>query len=125
MVPELPPATTEDVALWVVQLVPGTPRLDEVVNTLRDLFAEVPTRDRFELDTQIRRRTTWAWATLTRRDARRLRLRSGDSLTVGAAMSMHSNGHVREVGVRALEAVPDPRALRWLVVRATDWVPNP
>jgi hypothetical protein len=36
---------------------------------------------------------------------------------------MHPNGHVREVGVRALEAIPDPRAFRWLVVRATDWVP--
>lgn len=121
--PELPPAGTEDVAGWVMHLVPASPRLEEVVDTLRDLFAKVPTRDLFDLDTQIRRRTTWAWATLTPRDARRLVLRSGDSLTVGAAMSMHPNGHVREVGVRALEAIPDPRAFRWLVVRATDWVP--
>ena len=36
---------------------------------------------------------------------------------------MHPNGHVREVGVRALEAIPDPRAFHWLVVRTTDWVP--
>ncbi|MBN1605580.1 MAG: hypothetical protein JW940_03050 [Polyangiaceae bacterium] len=121
--PELPPAGTEDVAGWVMHLVPASPRLEEVVDTLRDLFAKVPTRDLFDLDTQIRRRTTWAWATLTPRDARRLVLRSGDSLTVGAAMSMHPNGHVREVGVRALGAIPDPRAFRWLVVRATDWVP--
>ncbi len=123
MEPELPPATTEHVALWVMHLVPASRRLEEVVDTLRELFAKVPTRDLFDLDTQIRRRTTWAWATLTPRDASRLVLRSGDSLTVGAAMSMHPNGHVREVGVRALEAIPDPRAFRWLVVRATDWVP--
>jgi len=66
----------------------------------------VPTADLFALDEQTRRRSTWhldCWYTLAPRDVRRLVAQSGDALTVGASMSVHPNGHVREAGVRILD----------------------
>ena len=49
---------------------------------------------------------------------------AGDPTAAAGLLSMHPSGHVRQAAVELLGREPSPTALRFLLIRASDWVPQ-
>ncbi len=118
--------TSRDVVIEAITtFVPSSPDRTAREIRLGSLLAGTPTSWLPGLDYEIRWRATWRshpWETMTVAEVSRF-LRRSDGTAVAAGLSMHRNGHIRELAVRRLAKSGDPKAFRWLVLRCGDWVP--
>jgi hypothetical protein len=93
-------------------------------------LAAVPWTEVRRLDQQMRGRRQsspdWFpdWSRMAPGHVWVLAARSGQPFAVGALLSMHGSGYVRQAAVEQLAALDDPRAFPFLLVRTTDWVPE-
>ena len=121
------PAEPQHLATWIRSLVPTTRDRDARVAVVASLLAAVVASDLSRLDYEVRWQESWqtsSWWYLSVGEAEQLIGEATDTVTVAAGLSMHRDGHIREIAVRALGSSGDPRALRWLVLRCGDWVPE-
>jgi hypothetical protein len=88
------------------------PRAHEAV--VKQLLDDLPTTALPSLDYEMRWRASWrtyTWDSLAVAEAKGLLARATDVVTVAAGLSMHIRSGSQ-------------RALRWLVLRCGDWVPQ-
>lgn len=129
------PATRAVVIEAITTLLPSSPELKDRADRLARLLAGTPTGWLPALDLEVRWHESWRshpWETMGVAEARRLlggrgevvagMEASGAAVAVAAGLSMHRNGHIRELAVRHLAASGEREALRWLVLRCGDWV---
>ena len=94
------------------------------------VLAVTPVGQLRRLDQQLRLRNytepPWfsQWYLVRPGEAAALDRATGRGSTVGALLSMHPNGHVREEAIELLAAGPASNALPFLVLRTADWVPE-
>jgi len=93
---------------------------------LRTLVERVPNRDLAWLDRFVRN-STWlyedTWDRLRPGGVKRLARSGDDAWAVLSVCCSHPNGYVREEAVRQLCEQRGGRELRFLLLRANDWVP--
>lgn len=104
---------------------------DAAVRALEHIVASHSTRDAIGVDMRLRWISEWArleewgylqrWVHVEPEDVASLEAASASPTTLLGALSGHPSGYVRERAVARLIARGD-RALRWLLVRALDWV---
>ena len=122
----LPPAEIEHVGLWIKSLGLNTPNRPEHERSLRELLDAVETGELGGLDRDIRWFSSWLthpWDSMRVAEADALIESATEPLTVAAGLSMHPNGRIREMATKRL-IDQEPAALRWLVLRAGDWLPE-
>lgn len=121
------PADRQHLAPWIKTLMPATPDPQAHETVVRQLLDDLPTTALPGLDYDMRWRASWrtyTWDSLAVAEAKRLLAGATDVVTVAAGLSMHRNGRIRQVAVNALVRSGSERALRWLVLRCGDWVPQ-
>lgn len=124
--PDLP-LERQHLVSWVKTLVPTTPDPQDHEAVIRQLLDGLATTALPSLDYDIRWRASWrtdTWESLTVAEANGLVAGATDTVTVAAGLSMHRNGHIRQVAVTALDRAGSARATRWLLLRCGDWVPQ-
>lgn len=120
-------AEPDDLTTLLRSFTPANPQWRQSEAEARVSLDALPTAALPGLDHDVRWSTSWsttAWDDVTVDEAGRLLAEAGDPLTVAAAFSMHSDGHVRQLAVAALDRAATPRAIRWLLLRCGDWVPQ-
>ncbi len=119
-------AEPEDLITQIRALMPAAPARRQREAELRARLDALPTTALPRLDYDVRwspAGSTWSWDSLTVDDARRLIAEAADLVTVTAGLSLHGDGHIRELAVEALDRAGSPRSIRWLLLRCGDWVP--
>ncbi|HUP86805.1 MAG TPA: hypothetical protein VM143_14195 [Acidimicrobiales bacterium] len=110
---------------WLCRLAPTSPGIVHTGDVLDRLLRAVPTSALSRLDVGVRSWSRWdddGWRRIAPEEVTKLIDRTGRPLAVGAATSLHRNGHVREAAVKVLAGLGDGSELRWLVLRSLDWV---
>lgn len=123
-IPELS-ETRDNTAIWIKWLGPNSPRPYQQEQTIARLLSEFGVGDLGALDYDVRWRDSrhpGSWDLMKPAEAAFTIQRATDQVVVAAGFSMHRNGYIREVAVRALAATGDPHALKWLMLRCGDWV---
>lgn len=126
MVPGLP-AQSQDLVLWFKTLLPMTPDRAQHETTLKELTDQLPTSALPGVDYDMRWKLSWrthSWDSMAVDEADLLMAEAIDVVTVAAGLSMHRNGHIRQRAVAKLDQAGTHCAIRWLVLRCGDWVPQ-
>lgn len=120
-----PAMTPDNLVPWIKSLGPEMSQPDERERTVALLLSQLSVADMRGLDFDMRWRESWrthSWESMKPAEAATTIQRAGDRITVAAGLSMHRNGHIREIAVKELAATGDKRAIAWLVLRSGDWV---
>lgn len=115
----------DPLAFWIKGMVPDAPQARRREETVASLLVGRSASEIRQLDYSMRWRPSWYWAPwdrMERDDAAILLGQSADLVTTAIGLSMHRNGHVRQLAVQALAATHDERAIPWLLLRSGDWV---
>ncbi len=119
-------AEPDDLITRIRALTPAAPARRQREAALQARLDALPTTALPRLDYDVRWSPsggTWSWESLTVDDARRLIAEAADLVTVAASLSLHGDGHIRELAVEELDRAGSPRSIRWLLLRCGDWVP--
>ena len=124
---EWPPVDLDHLQHWIVMVAPRSSRLLEAIEVASGLVESASPKSLFRIDYQVRRLDAWdssGWNSWRPEDLSAVVETSGRPVAVGALMSMHGNGWLREASVRLLSQQQTGEELRWLLLRCVDWVPQ-
>jgi len=113
------PSSPEVVALKKAAIDPS----EHAADRLREILVGIHPTRLVSVGRQVRSRRGWVprFDEMTVQQAQELLASHPDGVAAAAAVSLHRDGHVREVAVRAMKGSADPLVVPFLVLRCGEW----